>query len=102
MNAGETASIQCIVTKGDSPLNITWYFNGTRVDPSVFGVTTTRSSKKIGTLIIDSVQEAHVGDYTCVAANFASAANYTTRLNVNGTFTLFFCSTSVMTLLIRS
>lgn len=89
LNAGETASIQCIVTKGDNPLNITWFFNGKRIDDSLFGVTTTRSNKKIGTLIIDSVQEAHFGNYTCVAENFAAFANYTTDLTVNGTSLLF-------------
>lgn len=52
-------------------------------------MTTTRSSKKIETLIIDSVQETHFGNYTCVAANFAGFANYTTGLTVNGTSLLY-------------
>lgn len=84
LNAGETASIQCIVTKGDSPLNITWFFEEKLVDDSLFGITKTRTSKKIGTLVIDSVQEMHLGNYTCVAANSAGSANYTTFLTVNG------------------
>lgn len=86
LNAGETTSIQCIGTKGDGPLNITWLFDGRMIDRSLFGVTTSRSNKRIGTLIIDSVQEVHFGNYTCAASNFAGSASHTTRLTVNGIF----------------
>lgn len=84
LNEGDTASVQCIVTKGDSPLNISWYFNGRSLDGS-YGIGTTLINKKISSLSIESVQEEHMGDYTCTATNLAGSVSYTSHLTINGT-----------------
>lgn len=83
LNPGDTASVQCTITKGDIPLNIRWYLNGKLVD-NFGGISTNRISKRISSLSIDSVQDIHMGDYTCRAKNPAGSADYTTRLVVNG------------------
>lgn len=85
MNAGDTASVQCTVTKGDLPLKINWYQNGKPVDESR-GIVTSHPRKRISSLTVDSVQAEHNGRYTCSASNAAGSANFTAHLNVNGTY----------------
>lgn len=84
MNAGDTASIQCTVTKGDLPLKIQWYQNRKPVHESQ-GIMTSYQGKRTSSLIIDSVQAEHIGKYTCSATNAAGSTNSTAHLNVNGT-----------------
>lgn len=36
-------------------------------------------------LLIDSVSESHMGNYTCTAKNKAGSVSYTASLNVYGT-----------------
>ena len=85
LDEGEVAQLTCMVTTGDTPLQITWTFHG--VDSS------TRSQSdvsviKIGTqgslLMIQSATSDHSGNYTCTAKNAAGIANYTAELIVNG------------------
>uniref|UniRef100_A0A1Y1KWP0 Ig-like domain-containing protein n=1 Tax=Photinus pyralis TaxID=7054 RepID=A0A1Y1KWP0_PHOPY len=85
MNDGDTVSAQCTVTKGDLPITILWYLNGKPVNEygSVF---TSYMGKRINNLAIDSVQANHVGSYTCSATNLAGSTNFSTYLNINGTF----------------
>lgn len=83
INAGDTVSAQCTVTKGDLPIKIIWYLNGKLVDKNS-GIFTSNVGKKISTLAIDSVQADHIGEYTCSASNSAGSTNFTTYLKVNG------------------
>lgn len=71
------------MSKGDFPLDITWSHNSYNISP-VEGVTITRPSRKIGQLIIDSVQASNAGIYTCIAKNKAGEAKHSAILNVNG------------------
>lgn len=87
INSGETVSIQCTVLKGDPPLNITWLLNGRPISNDE-GVTVMKM-KRISTLSIDSVQDVHSGNYTCVVENPAGSDRFSTTLNVNGIFCLF-------------
>lgn len=48
------------------------------------GLVVTKVSKKVSTITIDSVQENHSGQYTCIAENKAGSSQYTAVLNVNG------------------
>lgn len=80
--------MQCTVTKGDLPLNITWQFNGHPVNREA-GITV-MTMKRFSTLNIDSVQDVHSGEYTCTANNLAGHAVYSARLNVNGNFFFVF------------
>jgi len=83
INAGDVVSVQCTVTKGDSPISISWLFNSTELrnsDEILIG----KNSKKVKTLTIESVRASHMGDYTCIAKNAAGATNFTTTLHING------------------
>lgn len=86
-DSGETVSVQCTVSKGDLPLNITWQLNNRTIDKD--GGITVMTMKRFSTLNIDSVQDVHTGEYTCTAQNLAGHSVYSARLNVNGN--LFYC-----------
>ncbi|CAG4948443.1 unnamed protein product [Colias eurytheme] len=81
-NAGDTVGLQCMVTKGDAPINITWYLNGKPMI-NVQGVTVAKIGHKSSSLSIDAVSFVHTGVYTCSATNQAGHANYSTDLVVN-------------------
>lgn len=83
VNAGDTISAQCTVTKGDLPITIRWYLNGKPVSERD-GILTAYLGKKINNLAIDSVQAEHNGEYACSATNSAGSTNFTAYLHVNG------------------
>nr|CAH7736157.1 unnamed protein product [Callosobruchus chinensis] len=91
VNSGDVASLQCTVHKGDLPLNITWLHDGVPIDYSE-GITTAQTSKKVGSLTIDDVQEKHAGNFTCLAENSAGSNSFTTQLHVNGDSITLVCS----------
>ncbi|XP_050305206.1 cell adhesion molecule Dscam2 isoform X28 [Anthonomus grandis grandis] len=82
INAGDMVSTQCLVNKGDLPLNITWFFNG---KPIVLlqGSTVTKINPRLSSLSISSVDAVHAGEFGCVAANAAGEDRLFTVLNVN-------------------
>ncbi|XP_059477743.1 cell adhesion molecule Dscam2 isoform X45 [Neocloeon triangulifer] len=82
INAGEVISLTCTVLKGDSPISISWFFNGTEIE-SRDEITISKVGKKISMLSIESARADHVGEYTCVAKNAAGATNFTTQLLIN-------------------
>lgn len=83
LNAGDTVSLTCTVSKGDLPLDISWELNG-QVLTTSNGILLARSGKRISMLSIDSVQAVHRGNYTCIAKNEAGKVWHTSHLNVNG------------------
>ncbi|XP_040165883.1 Down syndrome cell adhesion molecule-like protein Dscam2 isoform X33 [Anopheles arabiensis] len=76
-----TVSIQCVVSKGDTPIMIEWLFNGNRVTTND-GINIMKSGQKISILSIESVQSRHAGNYTCVARNNAGESQHTSELKV--------------------
>lgn len=76
-------SLTCTVNKGDLPIQITWTHNSRPIGPNE-GITTTRTSKRISQLSIESVQADHAGEYTCSATNSAGTTTHSAILNVNG------------------
>jgi hypothetical protein len=85
VNEGDGVSVQCTVSKGDYPLNITWTLNGKPVAQDE-GIGINRVSKRVSTLSIDNVQRNHVGNYSCLASNSAATDAFVTSLVINGTF----------------
>lgn len=83
MNEGDTASVQCIITKGDNPLKFNWFLNNKPVN-KLDGIFINKLGKKISILHIESVQAEHSGEYTCSATNPAGSVNHTAVLLVNG------------------
>lgn len=72
-----------MVTKGDTPVNISWHLNG-KAAHEIQGITVTKIGHKSSSLSIDSVASIHRGLYTCSASNRAGHANYSAELAVNG------------------
>lgn len=87
INSGDFTSVQCSVHKGDLPVNITWVQNGRPIKGNE-GVTVSKTGKRVSTLTIDSVDESHSGNYTCVVQNKAGSVSFTAELHVNGEFML--------------
>lgn len=98
-NAGEMATVQCAVIKGDLPIDIIWSFNGRVIDIAngAFDehnydnpdIVVSRSSKRASQLTIESVAARHAGEYSCTASNTAGTATHSSILSVNGTLIQF-------------
>ncbi|XP_023287723.1 Down syndrome cell adhesion molecule-like protein Dscam2 [Orussus abietinus] len=83
-NWGDSVSVACSVLKGDSPMEISWAFDGEPLDSSRdSGISVTRISKHLSTLSIDGVSAGHAGEYVCSASNLAGMVSRSTRLTVN-------------------
>lgn len=82
-NSGDSVQLTCHASKGDLPLSIKWLFNHQPMF-SHLSVLTNKIGDRISLLTIPSVQAKNSGEYTCVAENAGGKANYSTRLNVNG------------------
>lgn len=80
---GESATVQCSITTGDLPINFSWHFNGKPIH-ELLGYNVGAFGKKTSVLAIDSVNEDHAGNYTCVASNRAGLASFTSELVVQG------------------
>lgn len=79
---GDFAQANCVMQKGDRPVNMTWIFNGF-VLQSRGGIEieyTGRSSF----LTLDPVRGDHQGLYTCKASNQAGEEQVSATLTVNG------------------
>ncbi|XP_076672502.1 Down syndrome cell adhesion molecule 1 isoform X8 [Andrena cerasifolii] len=83
VNAGDLVSVQCVVTKGDSPLEITWTFDSQPIRSDRMDVILSSSGKRVKQLTIESVAARHAGEYTCVASNAAGSTSHSAKLDVN-------------------
>lgn len=81
--SGESIQLSCHVSKGDTPIDISWSFYGQDMSTHL-GITTTKVGDKTSLLVISSIMGSHSGNYTCVAKNKAGSAIYTTTLRVKG------------------
>lgn len=84
INSGETVSIQCTISKGDPPLNLTWTLNDKPIHKHK-GIII-MNMKRFSSLNIDLVQASHSGKYTCIANNLAGTTSLSAYLNVNGIY----------------
>lgn len=82
---GDSASVQCYITSGDTPIDFAWKLNNRSV-AEINGITVSTFGKKTSVLTIDSLAENHAGNYTCVATNRAGFAAYSAELIVKGKF----------------
>lgn len=80
---GESVDIQCSVSTGDIPINITWWFEG-KLLTSTDDVTIANIGRRASALSIDQVSWKHVGKYTCIGKNRAGLASHSSVLLVNG------------------
>ncbi|XP_055624206.1 cell adhesion molecule Dscam2 isoform X48 [Toxorhynchites rutilus septentrionalis] len=77
-NSGSSAKTMCMITSGDSPMNIYWLKNGLKLDASNIR----RLDEYSSYLTIRLVTISDAGNYTCVAENAAGKAEYTSQLVV--------------------
>ena len=84
LNTGDNVQLNCHVSKGDTPLNITWTLNGKPIGPSS-GITTLPIGTRTNLLNINSVDREHSGTYTCTASNKGGQAAHSATLFINGT-----------------
>jgi hypothetical protein len=83
-NSGESVSTVCTVSRGDQPLEFSWYFNGEKLliqDREGLSIST---SKRRSLLEIEAVSANHAGEYTCSVSNEAGATSHSSILAVNG------------------
>lgn len=85
---GESVQVGCYVTKGDLPVKFSWDFNDKPIDNQILSVLIEPHGKKTSLLSIESVDETHIGNYTCIATNKAGIATFSAELLVKG---LIFC-----------
>lgn len=83
INSGDLTSLTCSISKGDSPIEISWLHQNSTINTE--GVSVMKMNSKISMLSIDSARADHAGIYTCIAKNLAGSSSYSAILNVNGT-----------------
>lgn len=81
--AGQSVQVACSVLEGDSPLELSWTFDGPR-DVFKLGVSVVKVGMKTSLLSIDNTDSVHRGNYTCYVMNRAGNASHTAFLNVHG------------------
>lgn len=90
-NPGDAVVVNCVATKGDLPLEISWTFSSETVDSSLHrDIMTTPLGPRASVLTINSVSANHQGNYTCIVQNAAGRAEHAATLVVNGMLNLFF------------
>lgn len=78
------ATVQCAVSKGDFPIEFSWYHNEKKLSDITDGILISKTNKRISTLSIDSVQAKNIGEYKCQVKNPAGIVVYSAFLHVNG------------------
>lgn len=81
---GDIASANCVVPKGDLPLEIHWSLNSAPIVNGENDFNVLRLNKRTSSLNIDSLTAFHRGSYKCIATNKAGSSEYTAELQVNG------------------
>lgn len=81
---GDSTNLQCSLVAGDMPVKFSWALNGKSINV-VEGVSVGSFGKKMSVLSIDSVEQHHAGNYTCLASNRAATSTYSALLIIKGT-----------------
>lgn len=83
LEAGQSASVQCAISEGDLPINISWSFNNKPLI-STEDISIAMIGRKSSGINIDIISHKHAGNYTCTGMNSAGISSYTAVLNING------------------
>lgn len=81
---GESTTVQCSISTGDMPLKFMWMLNGKPLR-NIQGVNIGSFGKKSSVISIDSLDEHHAGNYTCIVKNKAGVSSFRSELIVKGT-----------------
>ncbi|XP_048480578.1 Down syndrome cell adhesion molecule-like protein Dscam2 isoform X18 [Plutella xylostella] len=83
-NPGDAVQVNCLATKGDLPLEISWTFSSDTIDSSLHrDIVTTPLGPRASVLTINTVSANHQGNYTCIVQNAAGRAEHAATLVVN-------------------
>lgn len=75
----------CAVRRGDPPLTLTWYKDGTPLaQDTPQGLTLSPFDQYSSALILSHALAHHSGNYSCQAANAARTAAYSATLVIKG------------------
>lgn len=100
---GDVLSINCVVLKGDLPLEIYWSLNNETIESGQDGFTVMQLNSRTSYLSVDTLEAKHRGAYSCIAQNQAGRAIYAADLQVNGgsfnSFKVFFSPSHLLLLL---
>ncbi|KPI92824.1 Down syndrome cell adhesion molecule-like protein CG42256 [Papilio xuthus] len=80
--AGEASQVTCLVSEGDQPLEIKWYFEGRPLKEKA-DVVANKIAQRASLLLIDPAGWSHSGSYMCLARNAAGSSNYSATLEVH-------------------
>lgn len=86
---GDSTTVQCGIISGDLPLTFNWFLNEKPLS-DLSGVIVVLIGKKTSVLTIDSLEEIHAGNYTCIATNRAGVSTHSIELIVKGTIESLF------------
>lgn len=86
LNVGESTAVNCMITKGDLPLNITWTLNNNELKSGRDGITIMRMTARLSALNIESIDSEHRGVVKCIARNAAGATEFESELKANGEY----------------
>lgn len=89
-NPGDSTAVNCMITKGDLPLNIQWTLNDRPLDGSDKDVQIIKMSQRLSSLSIESINDYHRGIVKCIALNEAGTSEYFSELKVNGIAALMY------------
>ncbi|XP_049290926.1 Down syndrome cell adhesion molecule-like protein Dscam2 isoform X32 [Anopheles funestus] len=83
LNSGESTAVNCMVFKGDAPLEIRWYMNGNQLPTNENGVIIGRVSERLSSLSIDPIGYFNRGSYECRVKNRAGETFQSAELVIN-------------------
>lgn len=86
LNPGDSTAVNCMITKGDVPLRITWTLNGQPIVNEENGLQVVKMSARLSSLSIESLSDRHRGIFRCIVSNDAGETYYLSELKINGTF----------------
>lgn len=84
INTGDTVGVQCLINKGDLPMEIRWVLDSSPIISGQNGISIVKLSQRTSTLNINSVEGMHRGIFKCVVSNAAGSVEHSAELNVNG------------------
>lgn len=84
-NSGDNTAVNCMIVKGDLPLQIHWTLNGEPIVNEANSMHVVRLSPRLSSLSIEGINGAHRGTFRCIASNLAGRAEASSDLKVNGT-----------------
>lgn len=84
MNPADSTAVNCMVMKGDLPIQFKWTVNNMPIVSGEDGFQIMKLSNKLSSLNIESISDSHRGTIKCTATNAAGSSESSAELKVNG------------------